>query len=104
MTFIDDKVLEVLEKLPSECAYIDYKEYPYIKGAKDYEFIHDVISMLNSEESIDHDKFIIVHVLTLVQELLIIMVSCMDTFLLTKIIKTLCTRLEKKLLMKNTFY
>ena len=54
MTFIDDKVLEVLEKLPSECAYIDYKEYPYIKGAKDYEFIHDVISMLNSEESIDH--------------------------------------------------
>ena len=62
MTFIDDKVLEVLEKLPSECAYIDYKEYPYIKGAKDYEFIHDVISMLNSEESIDHDKFIIVGV------------------------------------------
>lgn len=40
MTFIDDKVLEVLEKLPSECAYIDYKEYPYIKGAK-YELQQD---------------------------------------------------------------
>ena len=25
MNFIDDKVLEILEKLPSECAYIDYK-------------------------------------------------------------------------------
>ena len=59
MIFIDDKVLEVLAKLPSECAYIDYKENPYIKGKKDYDFIQDVISMLNSEEGIDHDKFII---------------------------------------------
>ncbi len=59
MIFIDDKVLEVLAKLPSECAYIDYKEIPYIKGKKDYDFILDVISMLNSEEGIDRDKFII---------------------------------------------
>ena len=39
MNFIDDKVLEILEKLPSECAYIDYKESPYFKGDKDYEFV-----------------------------------------------------------------
>ncbi len=62
MSFIDDKILEVLEKLPSECAYIDYKEIPYVKGEKDYDFILDVISMLNSEEGIDCDKFIIVGV------------------------------------------
>ena len=62
MNFIDDKVLEILEKLPSECAYIDYKESPYFKGDKDYEFVRDVISMLNSEENIDRDKFIIIGV------------------------------------------
>lgn len=59
MSFIDDKVLEVLAKLPSECAYIDYKEIPYLKDKKDCDFIRDVISMLNSEEGIDRDKFII---------------------------------------------
>ena len=62
MSFIDDKVLEVLSKLPSECAYIDYKEFPYIKGEKDYDFILDVISMLNSDEGIGRNKFIIVGV------------------------------------------
>lgn len=55
---IDSCVKEVLAELPSECAYIDYKEIPY-KKQRYHELIKDVISMLNSEEGIGREKYII---------------------------------------------
>ena len=56
--FIDDKIRDLLTKIPSECSRIDYKVVPYDR-AKDHEFIRDVIAMLNSEEGINKEKFII---------------------------------------------
>ncbi len=61
MVFVDDKVLEILSKLPSECPYIDYKVSPYEKKQK-HSFLRDVIAMLNSEAAIGKEKFIIVGV------------------------------------------
>ena len=56
--FDDDKIIEILRKLPSEGPCIDYKVIPYKKN-KDHEFLQDVIAMLNSEAAVDMDKFII---------------------------------------------
>jgi len=58
MLYADDYIIEILSKLPSECAYLDYKEIPYLKDHY-YDLIKDVIAMLNSEEAIGHDKAII---------------------------------------------
>lgn len=59
MKFVEDSVIEILEKRPSECSYIDYKLTPYTK-AKNHEFVRDIIAMLNSEEAIGKDKYIVI--------------------------------------------
>ena len=59
MIFDDDKVREILQKLPSEGPCIDYKEVPYRKD-QNHSFIKDVVAMLNSEAAAGQDKFIIV--------------------------------------------
>ncbi|MBE6719997.1 MAG: ATP-binding protein [Ruminococcaceae bacterium] len=58
MSYIDDKVREVIDNLPNECAYIDYKEIPYLKTYY-HDLVKDVIAMLNSLEAKGHDKFIV---------------------------------------------
>ncbi len=58
MLYADDYIIEILSKLPSECAYLDYKEIPYLKDHY-HDLIKDVIAMLNSEEAIGHDKAIV---------------------------------------------
>ena len=69
MEFDDDKVIEVLQKLPSEGPFIDYKITPYKKN-QNHEFLRDVIAMLNSEVAIGKDKFIIVGVTDSTKELI----------------------------------
>ena len=61
MRFVEELVQEILSKFPSECAYLDYKIIAYAKS-KEHEFIRDVVAMLNSEEAIKKDKFIIIGV------------------------------------------
>ncbi len=61
MNTISDKIIDVLMELPSECSYIDYKVIPYEKS-KSHEFIRDIIAMLNSEELMEEDKYIIIGV------------------------------------------
>lgn len=58
MRYADDFIVEILSRLPSECAYLDYKEIPYLKDHY-YDLIKDVISMLNSEEAIGYNKAIV---------------------------------------------
>lgn len=58
MEFNDDKVREVLDRLPSEEPCVDYKIFPYKENQR-HEFLKDVISMLNSEEGMGKDKYII---------------------------------------------
>lgn len=58
MRYADDFITETLIKLPSECAYLDYKEIPYLKDHY-HDLIKDVIAMLNSEEGIGCNKAII---------------------------------------------
>lgn len=52
------KIIEILQKLPSEGPNLDYKEMPY-KPHDRLSFIKDVIAMLNAEAAMDKDKFII---------------------------------------------
>lgn len=52
------KVIEILQKLPSEGPNLDYKEMPY-KPHDKLNFLKDVIAMLNAEAAMDKDKFII---------------------------------------------
>lgn len=61
VVFVDDKVIEILQKLPSEGPSIDYKVKPY-KENQNQAFLRDVIAMLNSEQAAGDDKFIIVGV------------------------------------------
>ncbi len=61
MLFDDDKVIEILQKLPSEGPCIDYKVIPYKKN-QNHAFLQDVIAMLNSEQAVGKDKFIIIGV------------------------------------------
>ena len=58
MWYADDFITETLSRLPSECAYLDYKEIPYLKDHY-HDLIKDVIAMLNSEEGIGYNKAII---------------------------------------------
>ena len=58
MRFAEEYIIYILMHLPNECAYLDYKEIPYIK--REYgNLVKDVIAMLNSEEGIGKDKAII---------------------------------------------
>lgn len=61
MQFNDDKVIEVLQRLPSEEPCVDYKIVPYTKN-QNHDFLKDVIAMLNSEAGVGKDKFIIIGV------------------------------------------
>lgn len=61
MEFIESKIIEILQQLPSEAPNLDYKEMPYHKS-HDLDFIKDVIAMLNAEAAMNEDKFIIVGV------------------------------------------
>lgn len=54
----EEKVKKVLENDESECAYLDYKIIPYNKDKRG-DYVKDVIAMLNSEEALNDDKFII---------------------------------------------
>lgn len=58
MITVDEKVINIIKKLPNENAGLDYKVLPY-KKEKMADFIIDVIAMLNSDESYGSDKFII---------------------------------------------
>ena len=68
MLFDDDKIIEILQRLPSEGPCIDYKVIPYKKN-QDHAFLRDVISMLNSEQAAGEDKFIIVGITDSAREL-----------------------------------
>jgi len=59
--YVEDKIIDILRRLPSEGACFDYKEYPYFKNT-DHKFIKDVDAMLNSIEGVGKDKFIILGV------------------------------------------
>ncbi len=61
MEFIEEEIIKILMLRPSECAYLDYKEVPYMTNKK-HDFIKDVIAMLNSEEAYAKDKVIVVGV------------------------------------------
>lgn len=68
MLFDADKIIEILQRLPSEGPCIDYKVIPYKKN-QDHAFLRDVISMLNSEQAAGEDKFIIVGITDSAREL-----------------------------------
>lgn len=56
---LKEKLLTILEDLPSECSWLDYKMVPYDKYQK-AELIKDVCAFLNCTESYGKDKFIII--------------------------------------------
>ncbi len=66
--YVEDKILDILRRLPSEGACFDYKEYPYFKNAG-HKFVKDVDAMLNSIEGVGKDKFIILGVKDKTKEL-----------------------------------
>ncbi len=57
----DDEVRRILDSLPCECPCIDYKQIPYINEKK-FEFIIDVVALLNCEEAMGYDRYIIIGV------------------------------------------
>lgn len=61
LDYVEDKILDILRRLPSEGACFDYKQYPYFKN-EDHKFVKDVDAMLNSIEGVGKDKFIILGV------------------------------------------
>lgn len=61
LEFIEEEIIKILTLKPSECAYLDYKEVPYMTNKK-HDFIKDVIAMLNSEEAYAKDKVIVIGV------------------------------------------
>lgn len=66
--YVEDKIIDVLRRLPSEGACFDYKECPYFKS-EDHKFVKDVDAMLNSIEGVGKDKFIIMGVKDKTKEL-----------------------------------
>lgn len=56
--YVEDKIIDILRRRPSEGACFDYKELPYFKK-EDHKFVKDVDAMLNSIEGVGKDKFII---------------------------------------------
>ena len=55
MWYVDDFITETLSRLPSECAYLDYKEIPYLKDHY-HDLIKDVIAMLIPRKELDTTK------------------------------------------------
>lgn len=58
MWIVEDEVREILNKLPSEGSFIDYKSIPYQKNKK-HDFIKDVVAMLNSPENTGKNRYIL---------------------------------------------
>lgn len=58
---IFEKLYAILNELPDENSYLDYKEIPYLDKQRT-EFIRDLCAFLNSNESYGEDKFIILGV------------------------------------------
>ncbi len=58
---LEEKLYTILNKLPDENAWLDYKEIPYLDEQRG-EFIKDLCAFLNSIESYGKDKFIILGV------------------------------------------
>lgn len=58
MWVVEDDIRKILNELPSECSYLDYKIIPYSKDKK-HDFVKDVIAMLNSPECVGEKKYII---------------------------------------------
>lgn len=58
---LKEKLLKILEELPDESPWLDYKEIPYKKDDKfkKAEFLKDICGFLNCTESYGKDKFII---------------------------------------------
>lgn len=58
---LKEKIYKILNELPDENSWLDYKEIPYEKN-KRADFIIDLCGFLNSKESYGKDKFIIIGV------------------------------------------
>ena len=59
--FTNDEVINFLESSHPECEYLDYKRKGYQKGQRG-NFIKDIISMLNTYNAYDRNRFIIIGV------------------------------------------
>ena len=55
---LEEKLYTILNKLPDENAWLDYKIIPYSNQDR-AEFIRDLCAFLNSNESYGKDKFIV---------------------------------------------
>lgn len=62
MLYVEEKVLEILQLLPSEGPGLDYKRKPYDFSDERglLSFLKDVIAMLNAESIMNEDKYIII--------------------------------------------
>lgn len=56
---LKEKILKILQEMPSECSWLDYKIQPYKNESKP-DFVKDICAFLNSTESYGKDKFIII--------------------------------------------
>ena len=56
-----NELIKIIDQLPDENSCVDYKLYPY-ENEKTYEFVKDLCAFLNSEESYNKDKYIIIGV------------------------------------------
>lgn len=59
--FTNDEIIKFLESSHPECEYLDYKRKGYKKEQRG-NFIKDVISMLNTYNAYDRNRFIIIGV------------------------------------------
>ncbi|MGI6033909.1 MAG: ATP-binding protein [Coriobacteriales bacterium] len=60
MLKIEDQVKKIIEELPSEASWLDYKIKPYDINENKIDFLKDIIAMLNSKADIGENKFIII--------------------------------------------
>ena len=59
MNAVENNVKEILDTQVNECAWLDYKVMWYEHNAQ---LLKDIVSMLNSNEAYDKDKFLIIGV------------------------------------------
>lgn len=58
---LKETLYRIINELPDECSWLDYKEIPYLDKQR-AEFIRDLCAFLNSNESFEKDKYIILGV------------------------------------------
>lgn len=58
---LKENLYKIINELPDECSWLDYKEIPYLDKQR-AEFIRDLCAFLNSNESFEQDKYIILGV------------------------------------------